>query len=383
MIPFKIMLTIEEIRRWLEEKSGVLVTKSALVHRESYFGHSVIAPNSSKHDADERGFVPVELWIMSVVEADNPIRLEGEGLTSIKIGDKEITLKELLNVGEKIILGDYADSWPLAKILDIGGHSVETSFGTTEIPPIPVHVHPQKTEAYFFPPTNIPPYHKNISAITRIGLKPGISKKEITETLHEFGYSDRMYTHLVEHKIEPMTGWTVLEGVLHAPGPYLTFEIQKPQDDYHLSSWRLGERLEGKERDSKFQSEVLRGLIDATDHVEQTLNWTLTTDPKLKEKYFHTPQVIESGSWGKRHQIFFDMFYGEGWEILPGQTLNLEPKKEPQAGIVWSGQAEINGNKVEQSGLNEFLVVPQTALNVANTGKTNIFIYTVEPIRSV
>ena len=33
-----------------------------------------------------------------------------------------------------------------------------------------------------------------------------------------------------------MEGWTIRPGVLHAPGPYPTFEIQLAQDDAHLAS---------------------------------------------------------------------------------------------------------------------------------------------------
>lgn len=44
-------------------------------------------------------------------------------------------------------------------------------------------------------------------------------------------------------QIQPNEGWTIREGVIHAPGPWTTFEIQRPQDDYNLCSWTLGKRF--------------------------------------------------------------------------------------------------------------------------------------------
>lgn len=388
------MLTYEDIQQWIREKNGILTTKSALVHRESYFGNDVIAKNSSAAPgiADHRGYVPVEQWIMSTVEADNPIRKAGEGITVIPIHGIMVPLTDLRDIGSQLIFGDYAPRWPLAKILDIGGKPVTTSFGTTETPPIPVHVHggairdgivhkPGKSEAYFFPPTDIPPHHTTTSAITRIGLKPGVTKEHIKEKLPAFGIDDSMYTLLNEFPITPMTGWTVPEGVLHAPGPHVTFEIQLPQDDYNMASWRLGERLDTKEQSQKYQEHVLRGLPDEYTLVASVLDWPVTSDQDLHKKYFHEPQVIASGPWGRRLRIFFDRFYGEGWEVLPEHTMELAAKAVPQAGIAWSGSGKINGNPISQSGTNEFLCIPNTPIVVSNPGPHTLYIYTVEPIR--
>ncbi len=386
------MLSIHEIKSWLMQKRGVLTTRSAFVCRESYFGNSIIAPNSSKADADQRGFVPVELWIMSVVENANPLKLPNEGITKIKIGDDAVLLTELRDVAGELIFGKYADAWPLAKIIDIGGSPVTTSFGTTETTPIPVHVHggtvveghahkPGKTEAYFFPPTDVPPYDKKISAHTRIGLKAGVTKDDFRAKLREYGENDSMYTLLNEFPITPMTGWTVPEGVLHAPGPYITFEIQRPQDDCNFAAWKLGNRLTEQERHMWYQKKVLKGLADEDAFIDELLDWPLTTSQDFEKRYFHDAQLIEEGEWGTRHQIFFDMFYGEGWEVLPGKTFTLPEQEEPHAGVVWSGKGTFNGTALSQEGENEFLCTPQNALEVSNTGDIPLLVYTVKPMR--
>ncbi len=380
------MVTQNEVEKWLNEKRGVLTARSALVYRNTYFGNDIIAKNSSLANADSRGYVPVELWIMSMVGAENTIRVEGEGMTNIQIGNEWVTLKELASVAGSSIFGNYVDAWPLTKILDIGGTPIETSFGTKEVPPIPVHVHPHKTEAYFFPPTNVPPYNKSdeTGAITRIGLKSGVTREEFKRRLVRFGQDDSMFELLNEFQIEPNTGWTVLEKTLHAPGPYVTFEIQRPADDYANASWRLGERLEDAERASKYSEHVMRdGMEDPDQFIDTATNWEHTTDQGLKDKYFHAPKIIEHGNEGTRYQIFFDMFYGEGWEVPPGRTLIVPKKETPQAGILWSGQGELNDNPLSLEGNNEFLITPNTGVTVRNMSETTLLIYTTEPIRTL
>ena len=137
------MLNKEKIKKYLIDKNGILTTKSAKVYRESYFGNNVIAKNDSPSPKEEdgRGYALVELWIMSSVEADNPSRLKDEGLTKLNIENEQILLRDLKKIAGSLLFDEYEKKWPLTKILDIGGKPVETSFGSIEVPPIPVHVH--------------------------------------------------------------------------------------------------------------------------------------------------------------------------------------------------------------------------------------------------
>jgi hypothetical protein len=50
-----------------------------------------------------------------------------------------------------------------------------------------------------------------------------------------------MYKLLNVYPIRPWESWTIRTHVVHAPGPWLTFEIQKPLDDYNLLAWHLGQ----------------------------------------------------------------------------------------------------------------------------------------------
>ena len=53
----------------------------AIVHRGMYTGRGIIAPNTelSPSMADQRGYVPVEWWVMSKTQAKNAVPLPNEG----------------------------------------------------------------------------------------------------------------------------------------------------------------------------------------------------------------------------------------------------------------------------------------------------------------
>ena len=68
--------------------------------------------------------------------------------------------------------------------------------GETEVPPIPCHVHAGdvvdgccvshgKTEAYFFPPLDVPPYNMELGPVkTRLGFRPDVTKEKVGRWLH-------------------------------------------------------------------------------------------------------------------------------------------------------------------------------------------------------
>ena len=43
------------------------------------------------------------------------------GITSLLIHHRPVLLPSALEVAEKELMGDYSSSWPLTKVLDIGG----------------------------------------------------------------------------------------------------------------------------------------------------------------------------------------------------------------------------------------------------------------------
>jgi len=391
-----------KIVKTLERQQGILFAEPAIVHRSKYSGRDILAKNSrfAEGYVDDRGYVPVEWWIMSKTPAENEISKEGEGLSSLiletELGKENVLFKEAAEVSEEKLLGNFASLWPLTKILDIGGEPVQPSFSLVEeVPPIPCHVHSGKIvngkcegrgklEAYFFPPVNVPPYSQNFGrTITRLGIKSNISKAEVAEKLKQFGKDDSMYELCNTCEINAYDGWTILPGVVHAPGPWPTFEIQLPQDDFNLCSWQLSKRFSPEELPEKKQELQLRGLKDESAFVEEAINWEVSTDAQFKERYYQLAKVLQQGPWGRQMQIFFGQFYGEAFEIAPGQTWVRNADVRPFAGIVWSGHGLLNGNEINinHQEKKEFLVTPNTTITIKNTGEIPLLMYTVFPLK--
>jgi len=263
-----------------------------------------------------------------------------------------------------------------------------------EVPPIPAHIHsgqiingkvigPGKKEAYFMPPLDIAPYNTDLGrVITRLGLKNTTSKEEFINRLKYFGENDSMYELLNTFEVKPYDGWTILAGIIHAPGPWLTFEIQRPQDDFNFCCWKFGEKINNEIQRKKCKDNYqLRGLKDEEDFTSQLLQWDLTTDPKFKEKFYRPAKIIDQGDWGRKLQIFFDGFYGEGFEISPHKTYKRKSDSRPFGGIIWSGSGKLNGNPVDVKNqeAKEFLVVPNTELEIV-AGAEPLLIYVVFPL---
>ena len=79
------------------------------------------------------------------------------------------------------------------------------------------------------------------------------------------------------------------------------------------------------------------GYKDERTLLDAALKWPLNVDPSFEEHWRNECEVIEEGSWGRRLRLFYHEFYGEGFEVAPGQTFRREAGEQPFAGITWSG----------------------------------------------
>lgn len=258
-----------------------------------------------------------------------------------------------------------------------------------------------KLEAYFFPPVDdttvydgkVPDPEK---VITRLGLRPEITREQVREALDKFGVDDSLYGLMEVYAIEPNTSWTIQPGMLHAPGPWPTFEIQRPQDDAHILAWKLGQPVMDKKMLSKvWANNFKKDLTDADDVMRQAIHFEGSRDPKFQEKWFRRCHALEEGAWGRKRRIFHHEFNGEGFEILPGQSYTRQGSDEPYAALVWSGRGSVvaiedddNGKSYEPLEVqalhdtqSEFLVTPQTTIKISNSSETaTLYMYTVLPI---
>ena len=439
------ILTEDMVRQHLDDNAGVVFANPAIVHRPTYAGRSILAPNSEFKAGvvDARGYVPVEWWLMSLTEAVNEDFMPGEGITKLRFsfsdifsakatGNKnhtqqqqvsqeqqqqqqqlqqqqefEVSLPDAVAAAPSLLLGDYAEQWPLTKLLDIGGAAVTPSYSeTAEVPPIPCHVHagtvsdgqvrgPGKLEAYFFPPTNVAPYCLPLEGVTtRIGVRKDVSPANFERCLAQFGRDDSMYELLQSYPVKPYENWTVPTHVAHAPGPWPTFEVQRPQDDYNLLAWQLGRPLEegsDEAHDTK-AGHQLRGLSDEADLMRQTIDWDQNVDPDFESKWRRDCETLETGDWGRRLRLFYHDFYGEGFEISPAlgdksvagstTTYTRAADDRPYACLVWSGRGRINGHTLDVAdmGAREYLVTPGTSMTLENTGEDVLRVYSVFPM---
>jgi hypothetical protein len=385
------------IEKAVVDQSGILFAKPAIVYRNNYSGRSILADNSSfaSPEKDARGYLPVEWWIMSFTEAQNPQPKPHEGLTELVLDDTVLCrLPDAVESNSDLLFGSGLERWPLIKVLDIGGDAVVPSFASeSEVPPIPPHVHsgqvvdgrivaPGKLEAYFFPPLDVSPYHLSIGPVkTRLGLKPDVTKADFLRAVGEFGRSDAVYALLREYDVQPYDGWTIGPRIIHSPGPWVTLEIQTPQDDYNLAAWRLGARLHGAACEAEFKNSVLRGLSNADDLLLQAIDWELSARSDFKEHFYRPSRILDQGEWGRVLQIFFDAFYGEAVELMPAHSRTLY-RDDPVAAIVWSGEGFVNGTRISATERlkREFLIAPGHSAEIVNKGEVPLILFTLFPM---
>ena len=393
----------ELISDMLVKQKGTLFAKPAMVCRQMYAGRDIIAKNSKFESGyvDERGYLPVEWWIMSKTHAKNPKELQDEGVTRLLVGSQEVLFSTALSVTGELLLGNYVDTWPLTKLLDIGGSPVTPRYTdattrtlTSEIPPIPCHVHagevvngrcipPGKSEAYFFPPTNIPPYNLDLSGTkTRLGLKPGVSKEQVIKYLKEFGKNDDLYKLLNEYCISPWESWFIKENAIHAPGPWPTFEIQRPQDDFNLLAWKLGEIIAADQLIQVKSDNQMKSLPDEQALMDEAIDWELNSKWD-KSLWFNQCDILMQGDWGYSKQLFYHMFYGEGYVIEPAKVFTRDPDTRPFAGIVWSGSGLLNDMEInhDNNERREFLVTPNSKAEFKNNGSLQLIIFVIFPMK--
>lgn len=351
---------------------------------------------ASSRAADSRGYLPVERWVASACEAANPVPVEGEGLSEVVLeAGSMCTFREAVECCGAELLGDCPPArWPLIKVLDIGGDPVSPDFSEgLETPPIPVHIHPGpivggapvppgKLEAYFFPPTGAEPREAGGGAVvTRLGLRRGIGPNELGEAVARFGRTDEAYTMLEPYPIRPREGWMIPHGVVHAPGPWITIEIQTPQDDYNLLAWQLGARLAEPELSARFEDSVLRGLPDV-ETLLRAIDWERSCAPDFSERFRRAPETLHEAEWGTVQRIFFEPFNGDLVEMKPGSKCTISPEDCLRAVLVWSGSGLANGARVAAAAgpRSEFLLAPGRTLALECDDASPMALFFFRPI---
>ena len=152
--------------------------------------------------------------------------------------------------------------------------------------------------------------------------------------LERFGLDDSMYGLLNRFEAKDHQSWTIQPGIVHAPGPRLTLEMQRAQDDSMLLAWRMGERWDdphhahhhptdaaaiGGRRDGSddggngdkqdtagappgsreelVRREMLKGgLADEKALLDATVDWPANVDPGFGARWCWDREPIDSSS---------------------------------------------------------------------------------------
>ena len=104
--------------------------------------------------------------------------------------------------------------------------------------------------------------------------------------------------------MEVNTGFTIPVGVIHAPGPWPTFEVQLPQDDGALLAWQLGSSLAGDDLATTKKETCTQGCCSTTDMITEALDFRNSTTPDFESKFKRDRIEIASGSWGALHRMW-------------------------------------------------------------------------------
>jgi len=65
----------------------------------------------------------------------------------------------------------------------------------------------------------------------------------------------------------------------------------------------------------------------------ETVDWEVNTDPRFREKWWKSCEVLRAGEWGHVLRLFYHIFYGEGLVLRPGHTYHRQEDDRPYAGV--------------------------------------------------
>ncbi|HIE18819.1 TPA: hypothetical protein EYP75_03745 [Candidatus Bathyarchaeota archaeon] len=317
--------------RAIDDGDGVLRLAPTWVPRDflSPGGRLKLAPKDLYALGVERGGID-ERWLASTTKADNPGAPEDEGLSYIVIGKganpERILLRDAINeVGEEII-GKHA-------IRRYGGWTVLTKFFDNSIP-IPFHLHQMekhahavgqepKPEAYYFPPQlNL---NEGKFPYSFLGLNPDTTKDDIKECLKKWDEGDNgILYHSKAYKLKPGAGWLIPAGILHAPGTFVTYEVQKASDVFAMYQSMLEGRPVPRELLVK---NVLEDRRADLDYIVDMIDWEANVDPYFKKHHYIEPKFAENPEETKR-EGYIEKWIVYASEEFSAKELTVFPESE-------------------------------------------------------
>jgi len=315
----------------IEDGDGVLKLAPTWVPRDflSPGGRLRLDPNDLYALGVERGGID-ERWLASTTKADNPGAPEDEGLSYIVIGKganvKKVLLKDAINEAGEEIIGEHA-------VRKYGGWTVLTKFFDNSIP-IPFHLHQMeehahavgqepKPEAYYFPPQlNV---NEGKFPYSFLGLNPETTKEDIKECLKRWSEGDNGILYYSKaYKLKPGTGWLIPAGILHAPGTFVTYEVQKASDVFAMYQSMLEGRPVPRELLVK---NVPEDRQDDLDYIVDMIDWEANVDPYFKKHHYVEPKFAENPE-ETRSEGYIEKWIVYGSEEFSAKELTVFPESE-------------------------------------------------------
>ncbi|HHY10139.1 MAG TPA: hypothetical protein GX528_06185 [Firmicutes bacterium] len=347
------------IRKTFEKGAGIFRLDPIFVPRR--FSRSGQRLRLHPHDyyalGTARGSIK-ERWFSSVVPAMNgELAPEDEGMSYVNPGDPScdsfLFKHAVQELGGELIgkeLYEKYGTWPMySKFFD---YSVPLFF----------HLHLDfeaaaqvgrlgKPEAYYFPfqLNNYPGEFPH----TYFGFDPATTKEQVKERLLAYEAADNRITELSRaYRIELGTGWYTPPGVLHAPGSYVTYELQWNSDVNSVYENIVDSEVypydflvENCPADKKRSIEYIMSLMD----------WEKNTDPNYKKKYFRPPVICRSDDLHVEKWISYGNEYVAGKEltVYPGRSVVIKDKTAYGCVLI-QGHGKFGSFDAEAAGMLRF-----------------------------
>jgi len=364
----------------LDAAGGIVRLKPAFVARQFYPGLGRLGLREY-YAGPERGWI-CERWLASSVEADNPVKVEGEGLSFISLSRSEarLLLRDALQLcpdrmlGERYARGHGNRFGVLTKVLDIGS-------------PIPWHIHAREEDARKY--WNMNPkeeaYHfldaedRGPLPYSHLAVHPDITEEDLLPILKRWN-DDSVLDLSPAYRLNTGEGFHLFPGIPHAPGTALTLEAQEESDVYNMLQAVCGGRLLSKDL-------MLRGVPDE-ETIVKLIDWEKSQDPGFYRRYHTVPTKIENlqgEGEGSESWIFNPnrtrKFSGKEVRLPPGQTLE-SAEQGAYALFAWRGQGKVGGTEVRAGNheLDELFVSAEAATQahkITNTGNRELVLYKI------
>jgi len=289
-----------------------------------------------------------ERWFSSVITCMNgEDAAPDEGLSYVETGVEPVTLRDFVDeLGAELIGNELMEkygTWPMySKFFDYEDplfHHVHLDFeAAARVGRL------GKPEAYYFPPqlNNYPGSFPH----TYFGFDPDVTPDMVKERLFDYEKRDIRITELSRaYRIELGTGWFTPQGVIHAPGSYLTYEPQWNSDvNSVFENVASGEvypyefLTENCPTDKKYDMDYVMSLLD----------WEKNVDPHYKKTYFRPPALCSQDDSHTEKWVAYanDFIAAKELTVYPGQTVTV--KDEAAYGCIFvQGHGRFGGYEAE------------------------------------